>query len=263
MSSAFFRNAFLSLLGLFLALPLMVVFGVSFNDSAQMIFPPQDVGLRWYRTFFDDPAWNMSFQRSIIVAICVSLLSTAVAMPIAYTIWRFNSRFARQLAGFGILPFLVPPIVIGILFLIFGAIIGHVGRIENIVVSHVVTFLAIPLTLITLGFREINREVIECAQTLGASDGYVFRSMIVPLISPYVVSGMIFAAIFSLNEVVIAFLVGGFVTQTLPVQIFVSLRTGFTPTMCVAAVLFFVIGVLGLLLIARLNNLPRLLGGRV
>ena len=263
MYSVFFRNTFLFLLGLFLALPLVVVSGVSFNDSAQMIFPPQDVGLRWYRSFLEDPAWNMAFQRSIIVAVCVSLLSTTVAMPIAYTIWRFNSTFARRLARFGILPFLVPPIVIGVLMLISGAIIGHVGRIENIIVSHVVTFLAIPLTMITLGFRGVNREVIECAQTLGASDGYVFRSIIAPLIGPYVISGMIFAAIFSLNEVVIAFLVGGFVTQTLPVQIFVSLRTGFTPTMSVAAVLFFVIGVLGLLMIARLNNLPRLLGGRV
>lgn len=262
MTSALFRQTFLALLALFLALPLIVVFGVSFNGSAQMIFPPQDTGLRWYRTFFSDPAWNTAFQRSIVVGVAVSVLSTTVAMPIAYAIWRFNSRFARQLAAFGILPFLVPPIVIGIVFLIFWAIVGHVGRVENIVVSHSVTFLAIPLTMITLGFRAVDREVIECAQTLGASDGYVFRSVIVPLITPYVVSGMIFAGIFSLNEVVIAFLVGGFVTQTLPVQIFVSLRTGFTPTMCVAAVLFFVIGVLGLLLVARLNNLPRLLGGR-
>jgi putative spermidine/putrescine transport system permease protein len=32
--------------------------------------------------------------------------------------------------------------------------------------------------------------------------------------------------------------------------------------MCVAAVLFFIVGVLGFLAVARLGNLPRLLGGR-
>jgi putative spermidine/putrescine transport system permease protein len=40
------------------------------------------------------------------------------------------------------------------------------------------------------------------------------------------------------------------------------MRTGFTPTMCVGAVLFALVGLAGFLLIARLGNLPKLLGAK-
>ena len=261
-ATSIWPRVFLAAFAVFLALPLVLVFGVSFNGSAQMIFPPQDVGWGWYRTFFSDPTWTSAFLRSIVIAVLASVLATAVALPIAYVNWRFVLRYARFLAAFGMLPFLVPPVVVAIIFLLFWTIVGHVGQLENIVVSHAVTFLAIPLTMISLGFSTIRAELVECARTLGAKDDDLFDTVIRPLIAPYVVSGMIFVIIFSLNEVLISYLVGGFVTQTLPVKIFTSLRTGFTPAMCVAAVLFFIVGVLGFLAVARLGNLPRLLGGR-
>jgi len=48
----------------------------------------------------------------------------------------------------------------------------------------------------------------------------------------------------------------------MPVKIFSNMRTGFSPTMCVGAVLFMLIGLLGFITVARLGNLPRLLGAR-
>ena len=256
------RFLFLASLAVFLVLPLAVVLGVSFNGTAQMIFPPQSPGWRWYQTFFSDPAWTGAFRHSILIAVLASLLSTAVALPIAYVNWRFNTRFARLLAGLGALPFLVPSVVVAIIFLLFWSVLGHVGRLENIVVSHAVTFLAIPLTMISLGFSTVGKSLVECARTLGADDEYLFRSVVLPLIAPYVISSTIFVAVFSMNELLISYMVGGFATQTLPVKVFISLRSGFTPAMCVAAVLFFIVGVVGFLAVARLGNLPRLLGAR-
>jgi putative spermidine/putrescine transport system permease protein len=256
------RHLFLTLLVAFLVLPLIVVAGVSFNSSAQMVFPPQAPGLRWYAEFFGNPAWTNAFQRSVTIAALAALLATITALPVAYVQWRLKSRLAHILAGLGSLPFLLPSIVIAILFLLFWSALGHVGRLENIVVSHAVTYLAVPLTMISLGFSTIDHELVESAQTMGAPDEHVFRTIILPLIAPYVISSMIFVGIFSLNEVLIAYMVGGWSTETLPVKIFTSLRTGFTPAMCVAAVLFLVIGVLGFLTVARLGNLPRLLGAR-
>ncbi|HEY8358463.1 MAG TPA: ABC transporter permease subunit [Ramlibacter sp.] len=256
------RYLFLTLLVIFLVLPLVVVAGVSLNGSAQMVFPPQAPGLRWYAEFFGNPAWTSAFQRSLLIAALAALLATATALPVAYVQWRLKSRLANILAGLGSLPFLLPSIVLAILFLLFWSVLGHVGRLENIVVSHAVTYLAVPLTMISLGFSTIDNELVESAQTMGAPDEHVFRTVILPLIAPYMISSMIFVGIFSLNEVLISYMVGGWSTETLPVKIFTSLRTGFTPAMCVAAVLFLAIGVLGFITVARLGNLPRLLGAR-
>jgi len=81
-------------------------------------------------------------------------------------------------------------------------------------------------------------------------------------VTPYVVSGLVFVFILSLNEYVIAYMVAGFEVETLPIKVFNSLRMGFQPTMCVGAVLFMLVGALAFTLIALIGDLPKLLGGR-
>jgi putative spermidine/putrescine transport system permease protein len=86
--------------------------------------------------------------------------------------------------------------------------------------------------------------------------------VVLPIVAPFIASSLIFSAILSLNEYVIAFMVAGFTVETMPVKIFNSMRTGFSPTMCVGAVLFTAVGLAGFLAIAWLGNLPKLLGAR-
>lgn len=260
--SAAARFLFLALVAIFLAMPITVVSLVSFNGTSQMVFPPSEWSLRWYVEFFSDPTWVDAFTRSIIIAISAAALSTSIALPIAYAQWRHRSRFANVLAGLGGLPFVMPSVVIAILFLLFWGTIRHVGQIENIIISHAVTFVAMPLVMITLGFSSIDESLIEAARTMGAPDEHVFGTVVLPIVLPFIVSSMIFVAIFSLNEYLIAYMVGGFAAQTLPVKIFSSMRTGFSPAICVAAVLFLSIGLVGFLAVARFGNLPRLLGAR-
>jgi putative spermidine/putrescine transport system permease protein len=257
------RFIFLALVAIFLAMPLVVVASVSFNETAQMTFPPQALSLRWYQEFFADPDWTGSFERSIIIALSAALLSTSIALPIAYAQWRHKSRFANILAGLGGLPFIFPSVVIAIVFLLFWGAVRHVGQMENIVISHAVTFVAMPMVMISLGFSSIDDSLIEAAQTMGAPDDHVFRTVAFPIVLPFIVASLIFVTIFSLNEYLIAYMVGGFSVQTLPVKIFSSMRTGFTPAMCVAAVLFLALGLVGFLAIARLGNLPKLMGAKV
>ena len=260
--STFARVAFLALVALFLALPIIVVALVSFNSTSQMVFPPREWSLRWYFDFFSDPTWVDSFTRSIVIALAAAVLSTSIALPIAYAQWRHRSRFANLLAGLGGLPFVLPSVVIAILFLLFWGTIRHVGQIENIIISHAITFIAMPLVMITLGFASIDETLVEAARTMGAPEEHVFGTVVLPIVFPFIFSSMIFVAIFSLNEYLIAYMVGGFASQTLPVKIFSSMRTGFSPAICVAAVLFLSIGLAGFLAIARFGNLPRLLGGK-
>lgn len=256
------RNVFLILLAVFLAAPLIIVAGVSLNSTAQMTFPPQSISGRWYSEFFSDPSWTSAFWRSVIVACLTSLLSTSIAFPIAYVQWKTGSKLSKILGGMAGAPFVLPPVIIAVLFLLFWGTVRHVGQIENIVISHAVTFIAMPLVMISLGFSSIDKSLVEAARTMGATNNDVLRTVAFPLVMPFVISSMIFVAIFSLNEYVIAFMVAGFTAETMPVKIFSNMRTGFSPTMCVGAVLFMLIGLCGFLAVARMGNLPKLLGAR-
>jgi putative spermidine/putrescine transport system permease protein len=95
---------------------------------------------------------------------------------------------------------------------------------------------------------------------MGADDRMVLRTVVLPLILPYLVSGYAFAFVLSLNEYIVAYMTVGFTMETLPIKIFNALRYGYTPTMAAVSVFFVALAVLIFGLIGRFGDLPRLLG---
>ena len=80
------------------------------------------------------------------------------------------------------------------------------------------------------------------------------------MIRPYMISGLAFAFVLSLNEYIVAYMVSGFTVETLPIKIFNSLRYGYTPVMASVAVVFVLLAVIIFGLIGRFGDLPKLLG---
>ncbi len=260
MIARFSRLAFLAVLAAFLAAPMVVVTAVSLNDTARMSFPPHHPSFHWYGTFFTDAGWTSAFTLSLAIAAAAALVSVSIAFPVAYAIWKHDSKAARLLEAVARLSFLLPLIVLAIVFLVFWGWLRHVGRIENTIFSHAVVFVSMPLATIALGFRSIDPALVEAARTMGARDDHILHTVLRPLLLPYVISGAVFVFILSLNEYIIAYLVAGFEVETLPIKVFNSLRMGFQPTLCVGAVLFMAVGVLAFSLVALIGDLPKLLG---
>jgi putative spermidine/putrescine transport system permease protein len=253
-------RALLAAVAVILAAPLVVVAAVSLNDSHRMFFPPASVSLRWYGAFFSDPSWLAALGASLTVAACASAIATGVALPIAYAAWRHGSVAARWLGNAGSLLFLMPGIVSAMMFVIFWGAAGHVGRMENIILCHAAVFLALPIAIIGVGLKAIDRGLLEAAGTMGANEGDAFRLVIRPSITPHVICAALFVFVLSLNEYLIAYMVSGFTTPTLPIKIFDTMRAGYEPTMCVAAVVFMGIGLAVFGALAAFGDLPRLLG---
>lgn len=254
------RNLFLALMAVFLAAPLVIVTGVSFNGVQQINFPPHAPSFIWYETFFHDPSWLAAFGRSLEVATLASITAASIALPTCYAIWKYKSRAAVFLESIARLSFLLPAIVLSIVFLVFWSWLGHVGRIEDTILSHAAVFVTLPLATIGMGFRSVDMTLVEAAGTLGADEGYILRSVVRPIVMPYLISGIIFVFILSLNEYIIAYMVAGFEVQTLPIKVFNTLRMGFQPTMCVGAVLFMIVGIVAFSTVALIGDLPKLLG---
>ena len=64
----------------------------------------------------------------------------------------------------------------------------------------------------------------------------------------------------SFNEFIVLFFVSASSYSTVTLQIFNSLRNGFTPTMAVAAITFIIVSVFVFSAVARWGDLPRLMG---
>ncbi|MEH6692017.1 MAG: ABC transporter permease [Pseudorhizobium pelagicum] len=245
---------------LFMALPLIVMVGVSINEKQTLAFPPQGFSLSWYGEIFTDDGWRNALFASLTLAALSAALALFVALPLAWFLWRRVAPWANIFQLLGVAPFTLPPVITALGLLTFWATTGFYGQPWTAVVSHAIFFVTLPLVTLSLGFSAIDRSLVEAAATMGASDRVIFRTVVLPLILPYLVSGYAFAFVLSLNEYIVAYMTVGFTMETLPIKIFNALRYGYTPTMASVTVLFLAIAALVFGLIARFGDLPKLLG---
>jgi putative spermidine/putrescine transport system permease protein/spermidine/putrescine transport system permease protein len=86
-------------------------------------------------------------------------------------------------------------------------------------------------------FRTIDHRIVEASYDLGGKPLRTFFEIVVPAVSTGVISSALFAFVISLNEFVMALFLTTRDTQTLPVLMWVSLRSAGTPRLAVAAVI--------------------------
>ncbi len=253
-------RVFMAAVALILAAPLVVIAGVALNEGRVLHFPPRGFSLQWFADILRDSGWSNALLNSLSIAALSATLAVSIALPLAYFLWRWRVRYAAALYTLGTAPFVLPPVISALGFLAFWATVGLYGNYVTVVISHAIFFVTLPMVTISLGFQSIDRGLVEAAATMGATPGQIFRSVIFPLVRPYIVSGFAFAFVLSLNEYIVAYMVAGFTVETLPIKIFNSLRYGYTPVMAAVAVVFVAVALLVFGLIARFGNLPRLLG---
>ena len=256
----FVRRLFFLCIGLFLAMPIIVVAAVSINEKQALNFPPQGFSLHWYAQIFTNPEWRIALFASLMLAVSSAALAVLIALPLAWFMWRRVAPWANIFRVLGIAPFTLPPVITALGMLTFWATVGVYGQPWTAVISHAIFFVTLPLVTLSLGFSSIDRSLVEAASTMGADDKTVFRTIVLPLILPYIVSGYAFAFVLSLNEYIVAYMTVGFTMETLPIKIFNSLRYGYTPTMASVTVLFVFSAAIIFGLVARFGDLPKLLG---
>lgn len=260
MTGRVLRNVFFTAIGIFLALPLVVVAGVSVNAQQTLAFPPKGFSLGWYGEIVTNPEWRNALLASLGLALFSAALAVAIALPLAWFLWRRHAPWANIFRLLGIAPFTLPPVITALGLLSFWATAGVYGQAWTAVVSHAIFFVTLPLVTLSLGFSAIDISLVEAASTMGADERTVFRTVVLPLIRPYIVSGYAFAFVLSLNEYIVAYMTVGFTVETLPIKIFNALRYGYTPTMASVSILFVVLAAIVFGLVARFGDLPRLLG---
>ncbi|MDB4122343.1 ABC transporter permease subunit [Octadecabacter sp.] len=254
------RSLYLWIIATLLIAPFVVVFGVSVGASKNIAFPPDALSIVWYRELLTEPEWLAAIGRSLLIAVIAGLIATVLALAINYVLWRTKTGFAKATFALGLGPFLLPPIILALGASLFWAEVGWYGRMEATIISHGVFFVTLPLVIIARGFTALTDEVVEAAQMMGATPAQVFRTVVFPLVTPYVFTGFALVAIISVNEYLIANMISGFVVETLPIKIFNNVRYGYSPVVAAASIFFVALTVTILLILSRITDLVALFG---
>ncbi|WP_314963710.1 ABC transporter permease [Bradyrhizobium cosmicum] len=247
----FVPSLIVALILLFLALPIVVVFVLSFSSAAYLTFPPPAFGFRWYKAYFGDSDWLDATWLSLWVAAAVVALSTTLGTLAAIGIVRLPRPIRIFTTALVLSPLVVPGIVIAIGVYYAFSRYGLVGSPMGIVLAH--TCLAVPfvVTSVSASLAGIDPKLEHAALSLGATPGATLWQVTLPLIRPGVLVGALFAFITSFDEVIIALFLSGSGAVTLPRRMWDDLRFQLNPTIAAVSTLTIILTAL-LLAIAHL-----------
>lgn len=232
---------FCVLVAIWLVAPTLVIVPMSFTNKQSFAFPPTGLSLRWYEAFFTNPAWFGSFINSFKIAAIVAVVATAIGTAAAIGLERVKSRATGVIRAILLAPMIVPGVVLATgIYAVFleqrlvGSYLGYI-------VAH--AMLALPFVLITVGanLAVFDPRLETAASSLGANRLTVFRTVTMPLILPGMLSGMLFAFVTSLDEVVVALFITSPQLRTLPVQVYTSITKDADPTVAAVGTLIFAI----------------------
>jgi len=235
----FLHRAFAALFILYVVLPLAITAVVAFSDDNVVRFPIRGFSGRWFGVFFNDAQWINAAWNSLQIALITAAMSMVLALPASYAL--ANGKKARPvLQTLLILPLFVPAVVLGISVAMgLGSInlFGYDLFGSKILVACAHTLWALPLAITVLipTFETLDKSLIEAAGDLGASPLRAFFNVIMPVAMTGIVSAGLFAFITSLNEFIMALFLTTRDTQTLPVMLWLSLRSSATPQIAVAS----------------------------
>ena len=161
-----------------------------------------------YITFFKESTYWSIFLKSFRIAFIVSFTAIIVSYPIAF----FVSRILKKRKNFLFMLIIIPLWVSYLVRIIaWKTILGNGGLINTILLKlHFIkepltiflynnfsvvltlTYIAIPFVFIPLytSLEKIPNNLVEAAKDLGANDFHVFKSIILPLSSPGLITGL-------------------------------------------------------------------------
>jgi len=246
-------RGFGALVIVFLIAPILVIIPLSFNSGSYFSYPMEGLSLRWYEAVFAAGDWRLAFGNSLIVGVASTFLATVLGTLAALGLSRPEFPFRGLIMPLLISPMIIPIVVVAVgLYLVF-APLGLIDNYLGVILAH--TALGIPFVVITVTatLLSFDRSLTRAAASLGAPPWTVFRRITLPLITPGVATGAIFAFATSFDEVIVILFIGGADQRTVPRQMWNGIRDRIDPSILAVATLLIIFAIALFITLNRLR----------
>jgi putative spermidine/putrescine transport system permease protein len=261
------------LIFLFLIAPILVIIPLSFNADSFFTFTtgmlhldPAAYSMKWYDlllTFPDIPldvprdgawwggvwreaAWIVAAKNSVIIGFFATIIATVLGTLAALGLSRPDMPYRKAIMAILISPMIVPVIIITLgLFFFYSSIEVNKWGVPylGVVLAHATLGIPFVIITVTATLSGFDHSLTRAGASLGASPSTVFFKVIMPLITPGMVSGALFAFVTSFDEVVVVLFVGKADEQTIPRQMWNGIREQISPAILSAATILIVISI--------------------
>ena len=222
------QRVYIILFFCFMYLPIAYMIVFSFNQSkGYSLFT--GFTFKWYRSLFTNASilhalW-VSVEVAILSAIIATVLGTAASLGIASM-----SRKSRLLVtNITYIPVVNPEIITGVSLMLLYAMANIQLGYLTLLLSHIAFCVPYVVLSVMPKLRQIDPNLAEAAQDLGATPMQGFFKVILPDIMPGVFSGFVMALTMSIDDFVVSFFTTGSGVSNLSITIYTMAKRGISP----------------------------------
>jgi multiple sugar transport system permease protein len=165
---------------------------------------PADPTLANYRSIFGTPLFTRALLNSVAVALLTTVLAVLVATLAAYAVTRLDFRGKALVLPLTLAVAVFPPVaVVGPLFDVWRTV-GLYDTWLGLVIPYLSFALPLAMWTLTAFFRGVPWELEQVAQADGATPWRAFRTVVVPLARPGVLTAGILVFFFAWNDFLFA-----------------------------------------------------------
>lgn len=152
-----------------------------------------------------------ALKNSVFLAVTSAAICAVLGTMLALSVHRSKSRLRRVVEMIGLLPEMLPGIVLVIGIMLFWNQIYHVIPLYNtlgiMVLAYVVLFLPYTVQYVTSSLTQVSDSLTAAGRVFGGSPLYILLHITLPLIKPGIVTGFMMTFIIAFRELVTASLI--------------------------------------------------------
>ncbi len=254
-------RVFCGLAFLFLMAPILIIIPLSFNAEPYFTFTrgmltldPDAYSLRWYEQVLLGERWRSAALNTLIVGVSATLLATTLGTVAAMGLSSPAMPWRRTITALLISPMIVPIIIAAAGMFFFYSSLNLTQTYTGLILSHAALGAPFVVITVTAAMAGFNSELLLAAASLGAGPVRTFFKVQLPILSPGVISGALFAFAASLDEVVVVLFMAGLEQRTIPREMWAGIREEISPAILAAATFLILIAVLLLLALELLQR---------
>ncbi len=241
----------------FFYLPILYMIVFSFNEGKSLTHFT-GFSLKWYRHMLESRDMMSALYTTFSVAILATLISTVAGTIAAIGLSKSKKvvrDLVQQINNFPIMnPEIVTAIGFMLLFITFKVERGYV----TMLLAHIAFCIPYVMLSVMPKVRSLDPNLADAAMDLGARPWTALTRVIVPQITPGIISGALIAFTMSIDDFIISYFVTGGGVKNLSIMVY-TMSKRVNPSINAVSTLVVVIITIGLVLV---NVVPMILADR-
>lgn len=188
----------------------------AFSIPPKLVFKPT---LSNYYEAFISKGMLTNLKNSVIVMVFTIVISLVLGLPSSFAFSRFRTKYDKMLLNYLLGTRFTPFVVLALPLYLMMSKLGLLNTFSGIIVAHVAFNLPFTVWMMKGFFDAIPKDIDEAARVDGMGWFKIFLKIDVPLAKSGVAATAVFCAINSWNEFLMALILTGRNTVTMPVAV--------------------------------------------